>query len=703
MIRARWLLAFGLLFLPTLAHADNFHVLNNQTVFQSRDHAYRVRSVTKPLQRAEQSGLAGPSIQIDQTVFSFFDGQLFRTTDGLRYDPIGIGVISQATFTKRAESYFLTGIRNGQVEIRIFIGGTWHLLSGPALPSAFSDGQLGSTNGKLTLIVWESGELKGYQLVGTEWQLRSAAPCTAATTFVAEPIVAAFCTDTISYRFDGNTFTSLLPEASSLRSHGSRLLVAGSPTQPNRIFLVTTHEIDTIELVAPEPVSAWYVVGLRVLAAFPTAGLYELRWQVADPTLILVTHRFTAVVPISGIDDAVAISAHPAGYYSEVVGAWNVVATVGEFNHGQRVSGGVWVWQTNQALTTGGLAQFLPTGAATFVKVNPWSSTTSPVQKTHLGQLPAYVSVITSSGAGNVNLYRSNDYVTWSRLTLPTVPTFVRSIGEVRTLPASSLVETSGTVSVPAGIVGGDVLYIQDDSGGIQVFLSASKGTMTWVPPTHLRITGEVSSSATSRIVLDAADDGTALGTVDPVVPRRVGVAELDPFRGQLVSIEDRVVELETDRLLLGVDTKAHFDLLGQNIKNLFRLGDRIGFSAIADWNTSTDTVELWYAGLGYQVTDRAPIAAKTTSKATAQKKTSSTKTSSAAPGKSASVAASMNVSPARKATVQPLVLGAGERSAPIQSPPQTSQRSSSLVLVFLGAITGMLAVQGRRFRPLTR
>lgn len=705
MTRTRVIFLFLIILLyPALASADSFHHLGTALTFQSRDQAYRLRSAAKPWQLSEVGGLSGPSLKAQNKIWTFFDNRLHSTTDGLTYRlEASLPAVTEPLFIDRGDSILLVGRVNGALTMWR-LSEQWIELGALPTNDKVDEAQIGVFGDTLMLAVANLGEVKSYRLVDNSWSVIDGADCNAALQYVRSPFFGAFCQDGRSWFVDPlGIWRELSAEPVEFLAASERLVLVREQATPSILHLYDGSHEQTITLMGSELPTRHYAVDNRILLAFSTLGLYELAWQRDPAELLLITVTYNSVVDVASPSiDTVFVSNGTSAYRSSEVGSWQTLSSLGDFNHAEQVETGWWVWQTNEAKTSGGLAQFLASNATGFVKVNPWASTTSPIQATLLGQLPAYVSVITNSGSGNVNLYRSTNYQTWSRVTLPTTPTLVRTILETRSLPAGSLVETNGVISVPVGVVSSESIYVQDDQGGIQVFLSSSKGNLTAPLHAFAVVNGEVSSSQTKRLILDAPDDLALGADSSPVPALPVSTGEVDQFQGRVVSLRDVVTELSTGYLTLDPELRIHFEYLAQNLKSIFQADDLVELVAIVDWNASTDQTEAWYFGRGYTILQRTAPAPKTAppSGSKTSKKVSSTNTVKVRSEPSPPAIASK---PGVKSTTPKLLVQGVQDSTETPTAMSSTEHLSTVVLVFLGLATGMLAIQGRRFQRLLK
>lgn len=690
------------LFVPTSALADSFHSLNTRTVFQSRNNFYRLRATTKPWQLAEAVGSITQTAFFDETLFAVLDDHLYESSDGLAYNPVTtLPVLSETTLVQATSQLFVAGRTAEGVEVWQHTSRLWQKTTGLALNAPTDLRNLTHVNGDLVALVTTASLVETFRLVEANWLPGPTLSCPARTV-ITLPMPVVICVDGTSFRLsDQLEWKELFALLSEGEASSDQVVAALAHTDHHQLFLATDSTTLAIQLEGSEAPIALFVAGDRVLLKFPTLGLYEILWRNSNPELIFISPMFTAVVPISNDPTAAFVSAGLLAYFSPAAGQWQSISSNGDFNHGYKTSAGWFVWQTNEAKSSGGLAQVLSQGAGTLTKVNSWSSTTSPIQAVSLDQFPAYVSVITNSGTGNTNLYKSNDLSTWSRITLPTKPTLIRGISQARLLPADTLVELAGSVSVPSGIVGSEIEYLHDETGGIQIFLSKSKGTLDFPKGRRLVATGEISSSSTRRVLLDAVDDVSSLGD-GQLFTRAIAVGEAADFQGWVVTLNDRISALETDELKFAEALTVNVEALGQSAKELFHLQDQVELSAVVDWNSSSANTEAWYLGDGYRIVAQAPPVepkpqsppktAKTTVASTPKKTTTkvpiTVKTSSVQP----------SVKAVRSST-KPVLVDATQSLGPV--PPVNSGTSSSdtWAIGLLGIAAGMLAIQGRRLQ----
>ncbi|QQG49606.1 MAG: hypothetical protein HZB70_02250 [Candidatus Berkelbacteria bacterium] len=709
-MRASFLaLSLAFLLLPTVAQADNFHSLTGKTIFQSRDHTYRLRGDTKPWQLTEQTGNVLASALIGETLHTAIGDKLYRSSDGLRYvADSSVGTFEAAVIVRVADQSFLSASINGATKIHHLVNDIWRETAGWSLAAPDDIRNAFLSNASIASLAIMGDEVKVFLLSGDTWIEEASLTCDNAAIFIS-PRPAAICDNGENfYLSDAFAWEELFPTTIEGQSIGSNVAAAFEQNNKNRLYVATESEILTIDLQSVELPASLSVAGSRVLLNFPTLGLHELLWQEPLPTLVPITTSFTNIVEVENDPDLALISADSIAYHSLAPGQWQTMAALGDFNHASSTSRGIFVWQTNEVKTSGGHSQFLPDGQTSFVKVNVWASTTSPVQAVSLNSFPSYVSVVTNSGSGNTNLYKSNDYLSWSRVSLPTTPTLPRTIGEARNLSPGTLLETLATVSVPAGIVGNEIEYIQDETGGIQMYLSQSKGALNFAVNSLVRVTGEISSSATKRILLDALDDVSAEGTGE-ISFKSISAAQADSSQGLVANVTDNVSELNADELVLGGILEVDMRALEDSAKTIFKLKDQVELPVLVDWNSASDKTEAWYLG-SYKILSRepevetvtVPKTTKSTKQPAATKSTSSSGSKATARSSTAQKSAAGPTAKVSNVKTKPVLVEGVKTAKPgAQSRQNSLPATDTVTLGILGITAGMLAMQGRRLRRL--
>lgn len=316
-------------------------------------------------------------------------------------------------------------------------------------------------------------------------------------------------------------------------------------------------------------------------------------------------------------------------------------------------------------------------------------------------------SKINNPSSGNIELVVGNDHgfwlwtkttayhylylldknaLSWDRVSLPTKPTFSTSIGDLRNLIAAEeiksgdFVEITGVISVKRDIVGKGILYVQDNTGGIQVYLSSSKGLLPEGSGQAVIVTGSIGSGQVRKINLEQAGDLTLLGTSGTLTLPTGDIATGKGKLGQVAIIGGASSSLDADSFTLSdqLDSlKIHFD----DASKLLKLAISVTLPVVIDWNSSSSQIEAWYLGDGLEAVFKSPT--------TAASKSSSKKTSTQATTASATVSSTSSQ------------VASAVKSASSSSSKQATPIDSRSFYSVGSLITGLLLGRGRRFKGL--
>jgi|GEM_PF-2438600 len=550
-----------------------------------------------------------------------------------------------------------------------------------ALPATFSFAQLDwltDENGMIFLPIPVSGQTTMYRLDGLSWLPEAVLGCSVASQPIAELSVYS-CENGELWRWQVDIWQKLQP-AQNLLVASWRLIVSQSAGEKGKLVLIDPSDFSDTEIILPEEARQLAVFGQRVLVK-QTAGWQELTdWRSDSPFL----------TPIIGADAQTILSSDKEQIgLKEGQTIWLASATTQESatfpftasaTNIERLSAGWLVWQTAVDKSSGGLAHFCSSATTTCQKVNPWSSTTSPVQDVLAGQ-PNLVLVRTSSQ--RLNLYSSMDGQSWSRITLPETPTFSVSISDARQLSAGSLLETEGIITVLPGVTGDDRLYIEDGTAGIQVYLSASKGSLPQLIYRRVIVTGEISSAAVKRITLDGAS-ALEIKEERSLTHPTVELTAVGDYLGRVVRLRGLIESLNTGDFSFGL-LKVHL----AKAKQQLHLGDTASITALVDFNSASGKTEGWAIGLPSEIEP----AIATSSQTSNQPSTSKPVARSTDEGSTSAVL----VKSAK--TVKPVSSVANQ--LPDSSSRQQDQQRSRAGLSLLSLLAGALAARGSRFSRL--
>jgi len=677
---------------PTLAH--NFFPVPRGLVFETGDSLFRGRTTNKPWQRAylEPTSTIKQSLSFNGAILVVVRSQ-DRDRLGYSADGLQLSLVDRATpgeLTARVITPYLA-LFDERPPVSLYLSrGDLELsrIDPPVVSRPDELNRLIQFGDQLLLPKQVDNQVLIFQLSSTIWLPQTSFDCADSAVY-SQPIIFIYCGNgAIYYPLTASDWTTM--SFTSRQVQASPALIAGQDLANGALIHIWhNYRLETIEIVEPNPAGLDRIdaVGERVFLRFTDAGWFELLWESVPATLVSIGPGTGQI--ISSGDNQSVFFASSGNLVSLQPGFWEPIVTEGNFNHARRTDLGYLLWQT--VGDTGGLTQFAPFGSYQFRKVNPWSSTTSPVQSLHPGAA-SYLSVITQSGQGNVNLYKTADFISWSRITLPTQPTYRLDIEAARALPIGSLVELEGGVSVPPGVVGQEIGYLQDATAGIQFFLSRSRGTLPQIWAKQAIVTGEISSSQAKRVVLESADD-LEIGQNTVIARRRLLTTQAKQALGWTADLEGAVGALTADDLSLRQSNellKVHFRLA----KELFRLEDRLLVPVVIDWNSASGKVEAWSLSQDYQLLSRVNQAGQGTIAST------ETKTAKAATATKSSSASQSAAAVKRTAAAAPILTKAAQKTALPQSK-SSPLAAPNIVLAFISLMTGALVVRGRRFQAL--
>lgn len=630
----------GLLFClwPHLTHAYEFHSLDSSTVLEAPGSAYRIKPLTGKIQLADwpTGATAQQVVEFNGSLFAVVDSgtqSLIASRTGLGWQAVDTFAGSSALQIRLiTDRLILRQEKAGQVSVFISSdGNTFMPTTSIALPSPPLLDRLFSIDGGLGFSRQESGLVDIFVLDDhLIWQPTTSLDCPASV-LGDRPTTYLHCADgQLLVPSSFSEWLSVFPVPVADLFASSDLLVALLPVAnpiPEQLLIWRRGEllVNTIPSTLVGEIQQTVVSRDRIMLQ-TAAGWFELLWQPTVPEFRLVTPSATAVVTQTDQDARLFISLGTGGWWSDQAGSWLALTTPANsgFNHATRTPLGWLLWQTNAAGTSGGMMLFAPlTDEAVFTKVNRWASTTSPIQAISINPTTSYVAVVNSSN--RLNLYSTNSFVegSWTLVSLPTSVTYARPISELRALPAGSLVELSGAVSVPAGVVGGEIAYVADDSGGMQIFMDSSHGQLGLAADDLVVVSGEISTSQTKRVLVTDAQDIEQYGTTTTGTWPTVPLVEISSYLGRVIRLEGLVDDTDPDFWLIkdgDVTVKVHVT------GNAPAIGDRIAVAAVVDLNSASGAVEGWARSSSFTLIEAAapsPTPSPTPTKAATAKVTS--------------------------------------------------------------------------------
>ncbi len=131
------------------------------------------------------------------------------------------------------------------------------------------------------------------------------------------------------------------------------------------------------------------------------------------------------------------------------------------------------------------------------------------------------------------------DYSLASNEASATIEMEVTPIGTARTMQGQTVL-IKGTATVPSGTFSSKYFYLQDSTGGIEVYCSSGVGTINLNDV--YEVEGEISVyHDTVEIKVSSPDDITRVGSGTPVAPKEIEISDISAYYGELVKIQGTV------------------------------------------------------------------------------------------------------------------------------------------------------------------
>ena len=696
---------FVLLLFPTTASADSFNQ-NNGLYFSAKGGLYRQKTTNRPWQLISlpNQAVIKQSVSFDDQIWLVVEmgskQYLYRQNNPLNFSVVE-KIIPATEISLKLTKNNLVVFRRKDADVGLSVfrsGDQFESIEPPLVTSSQDLARFVELNNTLLFLQPTSEKVSIYQYSHSR-QLVLTTPCAELSLFES-PTLGFHCLDGTIFQAEASDRWVKLNLASVKKpTMSDQLLVGWDKVDDNLIHIWQGGTVSTIRLPSTnsaEEASQVIVKGERILLKKINGNWLELDWQTEAPKLIELTDTSSGeVVPIGDSESLLISGLKPQ--LSTEIGQWQLITTVGAFSNAHQTPLGLLIWNN------GSLTQFASNGSTAFKKVNPWSSTTSPIQAFEIGPTTSFVSVVTQSGTGNANLYKTTDYLNWSRVTLPSKPTLSPTINQARQLVAGSLVELSGVITVGPKVVDSEVLYLEDASSGIQVYLNQTNGALPTKTKINAVVSGEISSSQTRRVILGSVAD-LELGNLTNWSLPIVEPDQANNFIGRSVQLKGGVVTANTDDLYfhrLTDPLKLHY----VGAKALFRPDDQLIVPAVIDWNSASGKNEAWALSADYQLISRQELAnsvvatvpvSQTVPTTLIQKSITPKKQISITPAKTtlSPTPSSVNLS---APPVAPIIVAGVQASQTDDG--TNSQQTISLGLISL--VTGLLSFRGRRFRHL--
>ena len=120
-----------------------------------------------------------------------------------------------------------------------------------------------------------------------------------------------------------------------------------------------------------------------------------------------------------------------------------------------------------------------------------------------------------------------------------TIEMEITPIGTARTMQGQTVL-IKGTATVPSGTFSSKYFYLQDSTGGIEVYCSSGVGTINLNDVYEVK--GEISVyHDTVEIKVSNPNDITRVGSGTPITPKEIEIADISGYYGELVKVQGTV------------------------------------------------------------------------------------------------------------------------------------------------------------------
>lgn len=684
--RAASSLILALLLAPAVAWA-NFGSSNKDLTVTTTSAAYRYKNDRLWQLSTLSAGTITQTVSTDSAEYLVgqVDGApaVFVSTNGLSYTVVPLPSIQNIRLFEMANQVFAFGDQGGSVvSFQLASPGSVITFGSIANQTTQNIQAIGRALGQTYLVLSDQTSTTAFTLSANSWQPSASLSC-AQTTVYTQPFLAIFCPST-GQVLSPDTQGSWQPVFSTPVGlvSGDGLLVGVSSTLNSIVLtdgkLITTINYDPAMIGQIKNIT---VFGGRVFVA--ANHLYELEWSGNVGFSLLDTNPAATLVAEQGGSGVYSLG--DRANYSIAPGNVTAVTVLGAFNAALLLGNGAHlIWQKGGAST----AIAAPGSGAYQTLTTSWAKT-SQIQDVIEQNGHLWLLLINSSG--NFNVYTSADQASWSRVTLPTAPTSVVSVADARALPAGSLVELAGTVSLPPNIIAADTAYIQDQLAGIQLYLSTSKGQLNLPVGTAVVADGQISTAQAKRVLLDSPADveTTGSGTVQPAT---ITPTDAPNNLGRLVTLRAQITAVQKDHF--------NFDSLKIHAATNFGVGDLVETTGVVDLNSSSGAVEQWVAGspILLQAAAPAPSPTPVTKPVSTKAKTTTAAMSSKPSSPPASPAVTPPLMPSATPVPTALVSAASDTTNTASNQNQTQ---TTMLLSALSFLAGIITVRGKRFTNL--
>lgn len=169
----------------------------------------------------------------------------------------------------------------------------------------------------------------------------------------------------------------------------------------------------------------------------------------------------------------------------------------------------------------------------------------------------------------------------------------IDKISNLRKIKKSTKVEISGLVNVEPGILGKQYFYIQDDSGGVQIYYSEADFPDITVGD-NITVKGELSDTLYLRIKIDKKEDIIATGNKTDVTAKKINQENYALHEGKLIKIIGKVISKKGKNISLNIDNSSINIQFKSNVKMpKITVDDMLEIIGIVSLNSDNEYVIL--------------------------------------------------------------------------------------------------------------
>ena len=160
------------------------------------------------------------------------------------------------------------------------------------------------------------------------------------------------------------------------------------------------------------------------------------------------------------------------------------------------------------------------------------------------------------------------------------------NLKQIQELESGDLVMISGVVTVEPGVLGKNIFYLMDETGGVQIYCSGDCPDVDLGD--ELKVAGKISVSQGNKRIKAKKEDVEIIGQRE-IVPVEVAISDIENYINSLVKIRGQVLSIEKSNIYLSDEedeTGAVYLKRSTGLKNsLFKEGQQVLITGIVELN----------------------------------------------------------------------------------------------------------------------